>query len=145
MKFQSAPVRRVLSAASVLGLAVLLYAQNATRFVAEPLGSKVKLEGTSTIHDWTVESAVIAGAMELGFDPAHGPVLKPGKVTGKLHAYLDGVDVGSGPGAIGSAPTLGAAVGGNSPDGEGFLGLIDSMRVFRVARTAAEISATAKP
>lgn len=65
--------------------------------------------------------------------------------AGTLHAYLDGVDVGSGPGAIGSAPTLGAAIGGNSPDGEGFLGLIDSLRVFKVARTAAEVSAAAKP
>jgi len=65
--------------------------------------------------------------------------------TGTVRAYLDGAEVGAAPGAIGSAPTLGAAVGSNSPDGEGFLGLIDSMRVFRVARTAAEISAAAKP
>jgi len=65
--------------------------------------------------------------------------------AGTLRAYLDGVEIASGPGAIGSAPTLGAAVGGNSPDGEPYLGLIDSLRVFRVARTPAQITEAAKP
>ncbi|MBX3230291.1 MAG: LamG domain-containing protein [Labilithrix sp.] len=65
--------------------------------------------------------------------------------NGTLRVYLNGTEIGSGPGAIGSAPTLGAAIGGNSPDGEPFLGLIDSLRVFTVARTPAQISEAAKP
>lgn len=65
--------------------------------------------------------------------------------AGTLRAYLDGIEISSGPGAIGSAPTLGAAVGGNSPEGEPYLGLIDSLRVFRVARTPAQITEAAKP
>jgi polyisoprenoid-binding protein YceI len=46
-------------------------------------GSKVRIEGTSTIHDWHAESALIRGTMELDpsfpTDPANKE-LKPGKV-----------------------------------------------------------------
>ncbi len=35
------------------------------RFDAQPTGSKTKIEGTSTIHDWSMESAVIGGFMEV--------------------------------------------------------------------------------
>jgi len=38
------------------------------RYDALPGGSKVKLDGTSTVHDWTVESKLVAGYAE--FDPA---------------------------------------------------------------------------
>ena len=34
------------------------------RYEAQPAGSKVKMEGTSTIHDWTVESTNVAGFIE---------------------------------------------------------------------------------
>jgi hypothetical protein len=64
---------------------------------------------------------------------------------GTMRVYVNGVEDVSGPGAIGSAPELAAAIGGNSPDGEPFLGLIDSFRVFRVARTPAQIAAAAAP
>ena len=37
----------------------------ALRFDAQPTGSKTKMEGTSTIHDWSMESAVIGGFMEV--------------------------------------------------------------------------------
>ena len=39
-------------------------ATNVVRYVAQPTGSNVKIEGTSTIHDWTMESALIGGSME---------------------------------------------------------------------------------
>lgn len=35
------------------------------RFDAQPVGSKAMIEGTSTIHDWNMESAVIGGYMEV--------------------------------------------------------------------------------
>ena len=38
------------------------------RYEAQPGGSKMKIDGTSTLHDWTVECAVIGGFME--FDAA---------------------------------------------------------------------------
>jgi hypothetical protein len=62
-----------------------------------------------------------------------------------LRAYLAGSEDGSGPGGVGSSPDLGAAIGGNSPEGDPFVGMIDSLRVFRVARTAAQIAAAAIP
>jgi len=35
------------------------------RYVAQPGGSKIKMEGTSTIHDWTMESPSIGGFLEV--------------------------------------------------------------------------------
>ena len=60
-----------------------------------------------------------------------------------VHAYVNGVEVGVGAGAIGASPPAGAAVGGNSPSGEPFVGAIDSFRFFKIARTPAEIAAAA--
>lgn len=62
-----------------------------------------------------------------------------------LRAYLNGVEDASGAGAIASRPAAAAALGGNAPSGEPFVGLIDSFRLFKVARTPAEIAAAAKP
>ena len=43
---------------------LVAFAQNWTRYEAQP-SSRVKIEGTSTVHDWTVESQLIGGFMEL--------------------------------------------------------------------------------
>jgi hypothetical protein len=42
------------------------YAQT-TRFDAKP-GSKMRLEGTSNVHDWQVEGLIIGGYLEAGKD-----------------------------------------------------------------------------
>jgi len=55
-------------------LAGSLPAQNTIRYEAQPGGSKVKVDGTSTIHDWTIESQAVGGFMEL--DPAFDADLK---------------------------------------------------------------------
>ena len=64
---------------------------------------------------------------------------------GSVRAYVDGVEVGAQPGAVVASPTSSQAVGGNCPSGEPFLGVLDSVRVFRVARSGAEIAAAVKP
>jgi hypothetical protein len=50
-----------------------------TEYRARPGGSKMTIEGTSTIHDWTVESRIVGGSVQAGpgfaVDPA---ALKPG-------------------------------------------------------------------
>ena len=56
-------------------------AEGWVRYDALPGGSKVKLDGTSTIHDWSVESKLVAGYAE--FDPAFD-FDKP--ATGKVNA-----------------------------------------------------------
>ncbi|MBI3877121.1 MAG: YceI family protein [Verrucomicrobia bacterium] len=56
---------RLLFAAALLATASLRAAD--VRYEAQP-GGKIKIDGTSTIHDWTVETQIIGGFMEL--DPA---------------------------------------------------------------------------
>ena len=65
-----------------------LFAQDLTKFEAQP-GSKVKLDGTSTVHDWTVQGGIIGGILELDSkfvsDPTKAP---PGKVPAKVEATI---------------------------------------------------------
>src|SRR5438132_14071546 len=51
-------------AAAFLLLASISIRSESIRYEARP-GSKVKIDGTSTVHDWTVESGIIGGFMEL--------------------------------------------------------------------------------
>jgi hypothetical protein len=44
-----------------------LSAENLTRFERQP-GSKMKIDGSGNVHDWTVESRIIGGHLEI--DPA---------------------------------------------------------------------------
>lgn len=63
------------SAAAVL-LAAAVHAETIT-YQAVPRGSMMKINGTSTIHEWEVESQVIGGRMELDsnfpLDPSKEP------------------------------------------------------------------------
>jgi len=58
-------------------------------FEAKP-GSKMRIEGTSTIHDWQVESALIGGFIEVGpcFPVEPGQVVAPGKVQARVEAFV---------------------------------------------------------
>ncbi|MBM3878650.1 MAG: YceI family protein [Verrucomicrobia bacterium] len=61
----SKPIRAFLSWAGALLLAGTLHSADAwLRYTSFP-GSKVTIEGTSTIHDWTVEGKVIGGYFEV--------------------------------------------------------------------------------
>jgi len=72
-----------------LFLAGGLSAQDTVRYSSKP-GSKIKIEGTSTIHDWTVETTLLGGFMELGpdfpIDPSKNPA--PGKVNAKVETLI---------------------------------------------------------
>jgi polyisoprenoid-binding protein YceI len=54
--------------AAIVTAATLMFAAAASaqtvRYEPQPTGSKMKMEGTSTIHDWTVESPTIGGFIE---------------------------------------------------------------------------------
>lgn len=61
----------------------------------------------------------------------------------KVQAYVGGVLANSGAGSNGTSPIAPASIGGNAPTGLPFVGAIDSFRVFKAARSAAQIAAAA--
>ncbi len=71
---------RTTTLAAVLGLAVSVSAADMLKYKARP-GGKMRIEGTSTIHDWWSESTVLGGTLELDpsfpTDPTKSD-LKPG-------------------------------------------------------------------
>jgi len=57
------------------------------RFEAVQGGGKMKVDGTSTVHDWTVEGQLIGGYVEFGSDvDVENP--KPGKVAANASAVI---------------------------------------------------------
>jgi len=61
----SSPWIRILFGAAWLPLAISLSAQTFTRYDAQPAGSKVKLAGDSSLHEWTMEGTIIGGFLEI--------------------------------------------------------------------------------
>lgn len=76
---------RIIDCLAVLALAATTAraADDWTRYDARFSGSNVRIEGTSTIHDWHVEGKIIGGSME--FDPSF-PATPETKVPEKLAA-----------------------------------------------------------
>jgi polyisoprenoid-binding protein YceI len=72
-------------------LAGPLWAAGWVKYEAQPTGSSVKIAGTSTIHDWTVEGKLIRGSMEfeegVEIDPSQKTI--PGLKEGKLNARVE--------------------------------------------------------
>jgi polyisoprenoid-binding protein YceI len=79
---------RLLLAATVAVLSLATRAADDwVRYTAQPAGSQVRVDGTSTIHDWSVESKLIGGYIE--FDPAFNldhPA--PGKVNARVAVLI---------------------------------------------------------
>jgi hypothetical protein len=86
--------RSILIAASIslwlLTAVALQAAEAATRFNSKPGDLKVRIEGTSNVHDWQVEGKLIGGYIEVGpgFPSEPGQVAAPGKVDAKVEAYI---------------------------------------------------------
>src|ERR1041385_4040601 len=70
-------MRFLFTAAAVL-VAATLHAETIT-YQAVPRGSMMKIEGTSTVHDWEVECQVIGGRMELDSNIPLDPSKEPPK------------------------------------------------------------------
>ena len=75
-----------------LALAAVLPLQAAEniRLNSKPGNLKVRIEGTSNIHDWQVEGKLIGGYMEVGqnFPLEPGKAAEPGKVEAKVEAFI---------------------------------------------------------
>ena len=67
----------------------LLAADTPLHFDPAP-GSKVRIEGTSSIHDWQVEGKLIGGRLEAGpgFPVEPGQAVQPGKVEAKVDVFI---------------------------------------------------------
>jgi polyisoprenoid-binding protein YceI len=72
----------------ILGLVSVLPAAAQTRFNAQPLSSTVKIEGTSTAHDWEMEGTLIGGFVEFESGAKLDDNLKDGSVAAKVHALI---------------------------------------------------------
>lgn len=74
--------------ATLLCLAAAASAQTLVRFESQP-GSKMRMDGTSTIHEWHAESQLIGGFIELDVALVDAPdKLKPGKVAAKGETFI---------------------------------------------------------
>src|SRR5215831_15912595 len=70
----------------LFGATVTQAAAPTTLFVAKSgPDMKVRLEGTSTVHDWQVEGHILGGQLEVGpnFPTEPGQTVTPGKVEAK--------------------------------------------------------------
>jgi polyisoprenoid-binding protein YceI len=73
---------------------LVMSAEAQTRYTAVPNSCSVKVDGTSTLHDWEMEGKLIGGSMEFGpgvtLDPAQAEVagLKDGKLTVKVKSVI---------------------------------------------------------
>jgi polyisoprenoid-binding protein YceI len=82
------------TAALALCLAPILHAGAQTRFNTQPVGNSVRIDGTSTAHDWEMEGTVIGGYLEFGAgvtldkSQAAPAGLDGNKVTAKVHAII---------------------------------------------------------
>ena len=76
-------------ALSLLATVSLPAADQMTTLTARS-GSKMRIEGTSNIHDWQVESPLIGGMMEVGpnFPLEPGQAATPGKVEAKAEVFI---------------------------------------------------------
>ena len=84
-------LKTLLTAVNLIAIVALpLGAADLTRLSSTPGASKIRIEGTSTIHDWQVESSVIGGFAEVGpgFPLKPGAEVKPGKVEAKVSVFI---------------------------------------------------------
>jgi polyisoprenoid-binding protein YceI len=71
-----------------VALSAAAFAQT-TKFDSKPGSSKIKMDGTSNIHDWIVEGTLVGGSMELDSAFVADPTkAKPGKIAGKVDTMI---------------------------------------------------------
>jgi hypothetical protein len=87
-------IRALVTGNVVLLLLIVLSARagaQTIRFDAKPGSNmKVRIEGTSTVHDWQVEGPLIGGFIEAGpgFPVEPGQAAAPGKVQARVEAFI---------------------------------------------------------
>lgn len=81
---------KIMTTVAAILAAAAINAQEFVKFTPQPQGCKVRMEGTSTIHDWHAESSIIGGSVELDKNFPTDPTVKlePGKVNIKVNAFI---------------------------------------------------------
>ena len=88
MKIRTTIAGQVVAVLLLGGLS--LQAAELTRYNAKPGNLKMRIEGTSTIHDWQVEGSIIGGYIEVGpdFPVDPGQAATPGKLEARGEAKI---------------------------------------------------------
>lgn len=84
-------LKNLFLAVTSFALAALpLTAADVVRLDTTPTGNKIRMEGTSTIHDWQCEGRIIGGFVEVGpgFPLKPGAEVKPGPMDVKVNAFI---------------------------------------------------------
>jgi hypothetical protein len=90
MQTYTKPSPGSLQAALLIMVAASTWAADSpARFDSLP-GGKVRIEGTSSIHDWQVEGKLIGGRLEAGpgFPSEPGQAAAPGQVDAKVNVFI---------------------------------------------------------
>ena len=81
-------------AALIISLCFVVPSGAQTKYFSQPQGTSVKIDGTSTAHDWEMAGTIIGGYFELEagvkLDPAQTSIagINDGKVPAKVHALI---------------------------------------------------------
>jgi hypothetical protein len=83
-------MKKLLIFVCALAVTSSVLAADLTRLDSTPGGSKVRVEGTSTIHNWQLEGKVVGGYAEVGsgFPLKPGAEATPGKVDAKISVFI---------------------------------------------------------
>ena len=75
--------------ALTIGSGVAVQAADSVTLASKPGASKVRIEGTSTVHDWRMESPLVGGSLKVGsnFPLEPGQDVKPGKIDAQGSAF----------------------------------------------------------
>jgi len=73
-----------------LSLVAYVHAADVIVLNSTPKGNKIRIEGTSNIHDWQVESSLFGGKAEVGedFPLKPGATIKPGPMAAKVEVFI---------------------------------------------------------
>jgi polyisoprenoid-binding protein YceI len=84
--------RKIGSSVAIFLTALSLQAAEQMQLFPSKAGGnqKIRIEGTSTVHDWRMESHLIGGSLEAGpnFPTEPGQAVKPGPVSAKVKVFI---------------------------------------------------------
>jgi len=84
----SAELQEVFSGTNSASVQTSAPSAGVMRYNAQPIGSKARIAGTSSVHDWTMESIVIGGFMEVDSKFPESALTDPNAARPKVEAFM---------------------------------------------------------